>query len=112
MASKPPRRHHYTPRFYLQNFTDTDGRLHIISSDTGKRWISTPEGTCFEKDFYKVDEVPAGEDPYMIEKLFADFEGRASAVLGEIITNAPTVLASNLASPAGPRSGAPRGDER
>jgi hypothetical protein len=84
MANTPPRRHHYTPRFYLQNFTDADGRLYVISSDTGKRWISTPEGTGFEKDFYKVDEISHGEDPYIIEKLFAEFEGRASAVLAEI----------------------------
>ena len=87
MANKPPRRHHYTPKFYLDNFTDDDGRLHIIARDTGKRWASKPENTGLERDFYTLEDVPAGEDPQAIEKAFADFEGKAATVLEEIVEN-------------------------
>lgn len=87
MANKPPRRHHYTPKFYLDHFTDDEGRLHIIARDTGKRWVSKPENTGLEKDFYTLEDVPPSEDPQAIEKLFADFEGKAATVINETITS-------------------------
>ena len=85
MTNKPPRRHHYTPVFYLKRFADADGRLHIVSRDTGKRWTSNPENTGLEKDFYTLEDMPEGEDQYFIEKSFAEFEGKAASVLDEII---------------------------
>lgn len=86
MANKPPKRQHYTPVFYLRHFADADGRLHIVSRDTGKRWNSTPANTGLEKDFYTLEDVPEGEDPHFIEKAFAEFEGKASTLLDEIVT--------------------------
>ena len=85
MTNKPPRRHHYTPVFYLKRFADADDRLHIVSRDTGKRWTSKPEKTGLEKDFYTLEDMPEGEDQYFIEKSFAGFDGKAASVLDEII---------------------------
>ncbi len=90
MTNKPPRRHHYTPVFYLKRFADADGRLHIVSRDTGKRWTSNPENTGLEKDFYTLEDMPEGEDQYFIEKFFARVEGKAASVLDEIIDSRAT----------------------
>jgi hypothetical protein len=82
-----PRRHHYTPKFCLEHFTDADGRLHIVQRDTGTRWAAQPANTGPERDFYTLEDVPAGEGPAFIEKAFSKFEGEAAAGIGEIIDN-------------------------
>jgi hypothetical protein len=82
-----PKRQHYTPKFYLEGFTDSGDLLHIVQRDTGRRWTSRAANTGLERDFYTLEDIPTGEDPYFIEKAFAQFEGQAAAVLGEIITN-------------------------
>ncbi len=79
-------RHHYTPRFYLEHFVDGTGVLHVVSRQDGHRYTSTPAGVGFENDFYKLDDVPKGEDPHAVEKAFAELEGEFAPVLNEVIS--------------------------
>ena len=87
MADNQPRRHHYTPVLLLKRFTDSEGRLHVISRQKGTRFVATPNAVGFENDFYTLDHVENGDDPQAVEKAFAEFEGEASAVLDEVIAN-------------------------
>jgi hypothetical protein len=87
LANNQPRRHHYTPVLLLRRFTDSEGRLHVISRQKGTRFVATPNAIGFENDFYTLDHVENGNDSQAVEKAFADFEGEASAVLDEVIAN-------------------------
>jgi hypothetical protein len=87
VANNQPRRHHYTPVLLLKRFTDSEGRLHVISRQKGTRYVATPNAVGFENDFYTLDQVENGDDPQAVEKAFAEFEGRASAILDEVIAN-------------------------
>jgi hypothetical protein len=80
-----PRKHHYTPVFYLKNFAGPEGLLHIVSRRDGHRFCGTPESIGFEKDFYTIDEADPGDDPHAIERAFAEFEGDAAAVVQQVI---------------------------
>ena len=66
-----PRRHHYTPVFYLKNLIDPQGQLHVISRQDGHRFCGVPEAIGFEKDCYTIDDAGEGEDPHAIEKAYS-----------------------------------------
>ena len=80
------RRHHNIPRFYLARFTDSGeatGSLWVLDNHDARLWPSTPDGTGFEKDLYRVEhsEIPADS----LEKEFAKLEGDASEVIRRIV---------------------------
>jgi hypothetical protein len=79
------RDHHYTPVRYLQNFTDGEGVLHVISCTDGHRWESSPDGIGFQRDLYAPDDLADGEDPNKYEDAFCAFEGAAVPVMKDII---------------------------
>lgn len=81
-----PRRHHYIPQFYLAGFTSDgtkDGLLHATDIATGKQWRCKPEGVAHSRDYFRVD-VP-GQDPFVIERSFADIEGQMATALRTVI---------------------------
>jgi division protein CdvB (Snf7/Vps24/ESCRT-III family) len=49
--------------------------------------VARPENTGLEKDFYTQDDVPEGEDPQVVENLFAEFEAKAATVIRELSQN-------------------------
>jgi hypothetical protein len=86
--SKLPRRHHYTPQFYLRAFTGSDGLLWQYrrepSGALAERKVS-PKSTGFERDLYTIRDVA----PYFPER---DPTGIESSLLAPIDDAAAVVL--------------------
>jgi hypothetical protein len=83
--SKPARKHHYIPQFYLSGFTDSgekSGLLHAHDLQEETTWQAKPANVAFKKDFYKIDAPGINVDH--VEKAFAEFEGEAARVLRKI----------------------------
>ena len=81
-----PRRHHYIPQFYLAGFTSDgtkDGRLQVVDFSSGKQWQCKPEGVAHSRDYFRVD-IP-GQDPFVIERSFAQLEGEMATALKTVI---------------------------
>jgi hypothetical protein len=88
-VSNQPRKHHFIPQFYLAGFSasgQADGDLYVLDQRQRKRWKSTPKGTAHKRDFHTTDFGP-NEDPMVIEKKLADFEGRWANVVRLVIEN-------------------------
>ena len=80
-----PRRHHYVPRCWLANFTDTgekEGKLWVTDLSRHKQWESTPDKAGHIRDFYRLsDPVP---DPVVVEKFFSILEDQVGPLLKSI----------------------------
>ncbi len=74
---------HYVPRFYLENFCDSTGKVWVYDKHLGKTYCTKAENTGGETHFYDVAEVDdkMGEDQF-IEKMFGELEGEWAYVLG------------------------------
>lgn len=48
-------REHYVPQFYLNQFTDGNGLLHIYNLDQKKFYTQKPKNICFEKNLYETE---------------------------------------------------------
>jgi hypothetical protein len=84
---KPPRKHHYVPKFYLAGFTNTgrpDGRFYVLDKNQKKQWVDSPRDTAHKRDYHAVDLGP-NVDRMIVEKKLAIIEGQQSAVLQSII---------------------------
>ena len=82
------RRHHYVPKFMLSGFTESgkaDGTLHVLDLDDGRSWVSTPEGSAYQRDYYRV-EAP-GLAPDAFEADLAKIEARAAGVIRETVAS-------------------------
>lgn len=88
-----PRQQHFCPKSYLKNFIDKDGYVWAIpQSSLRKQYKAKPENIAKERDFYTLKvEDELQHDPYMLEKTFAEIEGKADRVIKKIIT-APQTL--------------------
>ncbi len=87
--SKPPRMHHYIPRFYLAGFA-----AHSSKNDKSKPllWVyekhraircSTPEAEACQKDFYSFQD--GGARNVEVEGWFARLEGQVSSIIPELV---------------------------
>lgn len=82
-------RHHYIPRFYLQNWALSGGKIFEYSvgrkGEIRTRAVS-PRSTGFVYDLYKVDILPE-KYAYDVEKFFlAMVDSRAASVLRKIVS--------------------------
>lgn len=84
------KRHHYIPRFYLDNFTNEEsGRVTVYKGDT--YFQSTPERTGFQNNLYSLDGITEDIPTDDIEKRFTDVESDASTAFRKIVEkNFPT----------------------
>ena len=89
MPGSEPTNHHYVPRYYLRNFGVPDrpgGKAAWVSAydrqfgHTHKR--KSIRTVASEPDFYTLD-VPAGQDPYALEK---QFFGNVDTLGSQLIT--------------------------
>lgn len=53
MEKKKTVKEHYVPQFYLKNFTDNKGFLHVYDLEKNKYFSAKPESICFEKNLYE-----------------------------------------------------------
>jgi len=80
-----PKLHHYVPRFYLNYFLGSDGKLWIYDKETAKVFSAGPNRIAAESQFYRIPEALGGHDPLAIEKSLSELEGRASVVVARIV---------------------------
>lgn len=82
---------HYVPQFYLRNFVDENGLLHIYDFKQDKFFKQSSRNVCYESNLYETKWENAhpklGEFvlPNHIEKLFCEYEGEFSKVLTTIL---------------------------
>lgn len=85
LMANVPKRQRYTPRFYLENFTDSGGLLHIVPRNTGRRWTSRAANTRLERDFYTLEDVsatPRATTRHFFDPLTRTIEGPRGAIRG------------------------------
>lgn len=82
---------HYVPQFYLRNFADEDGLLHIYDFKRNKYFTQSPKNICYENNLYETKWKNANPKlgefvlPNHIEKIFCEYEGEFSKVLTKIL---------------------------
>lgn len=82
---------HYVPQFYLRNFADENGLLHIYDFKQNKFFMQKPKNICYESNLYETKWENA--NPKLgkfvlqnhIEKIFCKYEGEFSKVLIKIL---------------------------
>lgn len=82
---------HYVPQFYLRNFADEKGLLHIYDFKRNKYFTQSPKNICYENNLYETKWENANPKlgefvlPNHIEKTFCEYEGEFSKVLTKIL---------------------------
>lgn len=82
---------HYVPQFYLKKFCNSNSKLYVYDKEKQNYFKATPKDICFEKNLYEYEEnnsLLGGGKPILtndIENIYADEEGKYSALLDTII---------------------------
>ena len=73
---------HYVPRFYLEKFCNSDGKLWVYDKHLDKTYSQKPANIGGETYFYDVPEIEQrlGVEQF-VEKFFHPFEDQAAVVL-------------------------------
>lgn len=88
---KPTRRQHFTPAFYLAEFTKGRSRtsiIHAFEPRLCRRFEAKVENVAVEKDFYGVepDEAHPDRDAQQIERFLAHYiEAPTARILREVV---------------------------
>ena len=82
-----PKRQHYVPRFYLENFTDSNRRIWNYEKGSGEISSLSVNDTAVEKNFYSFKLYDEYDD--QIEKWLSFIEGKASKVFDRVINGDP-----------------------
>lgn len=83
---------HYVPQFYLKNFADENGLLHIYDLRQEKFFTQSPKNVCYEKNLYETKWENANPElgefvlHNHIEKNFCKDEADFSKILTQILT--------------------------
>ena len=83
--SERTKRQHVVPRFYLRNFTQSDGELWTHDCISGSARKTTPEKTAYETNIYS----PLGEDGEridLIEDTLAKIESQAASIYPDLLS--------------------------
>ena len=81
---------HYVPQFYLNNFTDSKGLLHIYDYKHNNYFTQIPRNVCYKKNLYetKWQDTNSKVDKYVlpndIEDIFCAYEGQFADLLKTI----------------------------
>lgn len=82
-----PRRHHYVPRIYLQNFAiqeKNEWQIIVIDKTKKEPYITNIKNVAVEKDFYRIDNK---EDEFYWEHYYAEqVEPLVSTTFSKLIT--------------------------
>ena len=78
-----PRRHHYLPRFYLENFVNDNGFLSVFDREKNEYRFQQPVNTAVEKDMYRFKDVE-NNDRYDLENAFSRVENDTKAIIDKL----------------------------
>lgn len=84
-----PIRHHIVPQCYLQNFTNSVGKLHVLPKDKSRSTFdANTNNVAVRKHYYSI-ELESGEIDTRIESVLSDLEGIAKPILNAIQSEDP-----------------------
>jgi hypothetical protein len=79
-----PKLHHYVPQFYLERFTNSDGRLWVFDKKLNRKFCSSPKNIAAETKFYYVSELVGTKcTPLFVEKQFSALESNIAQITGD-----------------------------
>ena len=81
------KRQHIVPRFLLDHFANTEGKLHCFDKERDKKYQSSPSNALVKKHIYTVKHRDRA-DSYVMEEELAKREGNASGIIKHIIDSA------------------------
>lgn len=88
------KKEHFVPRFYLDNFSDNKGQLWVYNLEKNKYYPEIAKNICYKKYLYETrwpesEKTVSNKEIFInfnyIENIFAENEGRYSAVIKKII---------------------------
>ena len=91
MAANITKKQHYVPRFYLRNFTDENGLLHVYDREKQKIFCAPPEKILYEKMLYETRWEGASEQlgDYVLknelEHSLGERESRYGALINHVL---------------------------
>ncbi len=77
-----PKRHHYLPRFYLENFCN-DGQLWVFDRKNKQYRNQTPNNTALQAHYYSVEDKKGNKNTD-IELFLSRIEGQAQPIISKI----------------------------
>lgn len=82
-----PKLHHYVPRFYLEQFTDSaGGGLWVWDKDVNRVFRVDPKGIAAQTHFYRLRYLEAeGHDSLALEKQLSSLEGSGAALQADFL---------------------------
>lgn len=84
MSKSRKKRQHYVPKFYLEYFTDADGKVWTYDTANGDVRSGTPQNTAVETNFYSIKDE-SGEYVDALEDWLADVEGKAAPLYPKLL---------------------------
>ena len=79
-----PKLHHYVPQFYLERFTNSDGRLWVFDKKLNRKFCSSPKSLAAETKFYYISELAGTKyTPLFVEKQFSALESSIAQITGD-----------------------------
>lgn len=74
--------HHYVPRFYLNRFTNPDGKLWVLDKPDWRIHPTTPKNAAFVNSFYELQWLKdIGDDSCLLERQLGDVESAVAPVI-------------------------------
>ena len=78
-------KHHYVPRFYLNNFSAEPGQIYVYRRGA-EPFISSIRKVAAEEEFYSFRNPDSGTNDDAIEKMFSFIESKASTIISKILS--------------------------
>lgn len=98
-ARNSPKRHHFVPRFYLEQFADAKGFLHILDLKRRQSRTQRPSQVMRINAYYRQTWAPPGVDPDIMEtRLGAGIEVKAKDVLARLMQATPELTDDHSAT--------------
>ena len=79
-----PKRHHYIPRVYLKNFTNSNDKVWVYDKKLKTLKELSTKDTTLEKELYTITDAEGNKD-YSLEEFFGKIETTASPIINKII---------------------------
>jgi len=83
--TKPKKKHHKQPVFYLKGFTNSEGLLFVYNKDSGNVFESTPEAIAYENDYFTFTNPLGDKDSESFENYIAAIENNTAPVIKKIL---------------------------
>jgi len=84
MSQKRTKQQHFVPRFYLEHFTDSEGRVWTYDFAEDKVWSASPSNTAKQANFYTPKDEK-GDYIDEVEDFLAKIESDAAALYPRVL---------------------------